>query len=192
MLIELAPCRLLPLGQGAPKKEKKENMKRYQPFLILTLIALLAAAAFVPFSQAAAVSGGAQQQNFLPLAGDFQSVGASLLAGKEYACSVVSQSPKDWTTFKPRRIFDAKWTVRNTGTKTWSTSGTDLQYVGGTKMQTHGDVFDISKSVAPDGKISLIVDMNAPKNPGYYTTYWGLSNNGGKVFCRFYLIIKVK
>lgn len=167
-------------------------MKKYHPFLIFTLLLALAAGIFLPLSQANAVSVGVQQSGLMPLAGNFQDISAALTAGKEYSCAIVSQSPKDWTTFKPRRIFDAKWTVRNTGSRTWSASGTDLLYLGGTKMQTHGDVFDLSKSVAPQGKITLIVDMNAPKKAGYYTTYWGLSNNSSKAFCRFYLILKVK
>lgn len=174
-------------------------MKQSQPLLIMiTLVAALAifASAFSPVKAAPALSINVQTDAAfagMPLASgaNFSAWNSALSAGTPYACKLISQSPKDWTKFKPRRIFDAKWTVRNTGTSGWKTSGTDLVYIGGAKMQTHGDVFDLSKSVAPQGKITLIVDMNAPKNPGYYTAYWGLANSN-KVFCKFYIIISVK
>lgn len=117
--------------------------------------------------------------------------GLSLAAKKDYACSVLSQSPKDWTKMKPRQDFDMRWTVLNTGAKTWTTHGTDYKYIGGTAMHTKGSVFDMPKSVAANGKAALYVDMNAPKSRGTYVTYWGLANGSG-YFCRFYFIVTVK
>jgi hypothetical protein len=113
------------------------------------------------------------------------------VAKKDYACSLVSQSPKDWTKMKARQDFDARWTVLNTGSKTWTTNGTDYKYIRGAKLHTRGDVFDMPKNVAADGKIALYVDMMAPKDKGTYVTYWGLAN-GSSHFCQFYMIITVK
>lgn len=174
-------------------------MKQSKPFLLMmTLVIALAvlASAFSPAQAAPAPAVLLQADTALsglPLVSgaNFSAWNNSLSAGTQYACKLLSQSPKDWTKFKPRHIFDARWTVRNTGTKTWTTSGTDLLYVGGAKMQTHGDLFDLTKSVAPDAKASFVVDMTTPKQPGYYTAYWGLAN-GSQVFCKFYLIVSVK
>ncbi|GAB4399070.1 MAG: hypothetical protein OHK0031_18440 [Anaerolineales bacterium] len=174
-------------------------MKQSKPLvLMVTLVIALAilASAFSSAQAAPALSVRVQTDDALagmPLVSgaNFSAWNSALSAGTPYACTLISQSPKDWTKFKPRRIFDAKWTVRNTGTSGWKTTGTDLVYLGGAKMQTHGDIFDLPKSVAPQGKITLIVDMNAPKQPGYYTSYWGLANSN-KVFCKFYVIISVK
>jgi len=178
---------------------KEKTMKQSKPFsMMVTLVAALAilASAFSSVKAAPALSVSVQTDSALaglPLVSgaNFSAWNSALSAGTPYACKLISQSPKDWTKFKPRHIFDAKWTVRNTGTSGWNTSGTDLKYVGGAKMQTRGDVFDLTKAVAPNGKITLMVDMNSPKNPGYYTAYWGLAN-GNSVFCKFYVIVTVK
>ncbi len=111
-------------------------------------------------------------------------------AGSQYACSLVSQKPKDWTKMKGRQIFDATWTVKNSGTKAWSTTGTDFKYISGTKMHTYSDAYDLSASTGAGKKITLVVDMIAPKAKGYYTAVWGLSN-GSTTFCKLSVTINV-
>ena len=111
-------------------------------------------------------------------------------ASKEYACALVSQKPKDWTKMQRRHIFDATWTVRNTGTKTWDDAHIDFKYVSGTKMHTHGDAYDLSKDVGTGKSITLIVDMISPKTKGYYTAVWGLYK-GSQVFCKLSITINV-
>ncbi|GAB4485214.1 MAG: hypothetical protein Fur0016_10000 [Anaerolineales bacterium] len=111
-------------------------------------------------------------------------------ASADYACNLVSQKPKDWTKMQRRNIFDATWTVRNTGTKNWGKSGIDLRYVSGTKMHTYGDSYDLSKDVGPGKSITLIVDMISPKNKGYYTAVWGLYK-GNQLFCKLSVTINV-
>ncbi len=114
----------------------------------------------------------------------------SAAAGSEYACTLMSQSPKDWTKMSRRNIFDAKWTVKNSGTKTWGKSGVDFKYVSGTKMHTHGNSYDLASDVGPGKKITLVVDMVTPKNKGYYTEVWGLYK-GSKVFCKVSVTVNV-
>lgn len=110
-------------------------------------------------------------------------------AAGTYSCHLDGQFPRDWVVMQSRQDFDMKWIVRNTGTANWN--GVDLVFLGGAKMQKYGiNRFDV-KIVKPLGKATFILDMVAPKNPGTYTTYWGLTN-GKKVFCRFYLIVRVK
>jgi hypothetical protein len=118
------------------------------------------------------------------------SVDAVSAAGSNYACSLVSQKPANWTRMGRRQYFDAKWTVKNIGTKTWTTSEFDLRYISGTKMHTYGDIYELSKNTGPNKKVTLIADMIAPKNNGYYTAYWGLFA-GNSVFCRLSITINV-
>jgi len=107
-----------------------------------------------------------------------------------YSCKLVSQTPADWTRMGRRQYFDTKWTVKNTGTKTWSTSGIDLKFTGGVKMHTYGNSFDLRANTSPGKTVILIVDMNAPKTYGYYTAYWGLYT-GNSMFCRLSITINV-
>ncbi len=111
-------------------------------------------------------------------------------AAANYACSLVAQTPADWTRMGRRQYFDAKWTVKNVGTKYWSTHGIDLKYIGGAKMHTYGNVYDLRANTAPGKSVVLIVDMNAPKLFGYYTAYWGLYT-GNSVFCRLSISVVV-
>jgi hypothetical protein len=111
-------------------------------------------------------------------------------AGKDYACTLVSQKPKDWTKMQRRQSFDAVWTVKNSGTKNWGQHGVDFGYVSGAKMHTYGDTYDLSKDVGPGGKIALVVDMASPKTKGYYTAVWGLYK-GSQVFCKLSVTVNV-
>jgi hypothetical protein len=108
----------------------------------------------------------------------------------DYNCALVYQKPADWTRMGRRQDFDAKWVVKNTGKKTWSTSGIDFKYISGTKMHTHASLYDLSKSTGPGKNITLIVDMNAPKTKGYYTETWGLYA-GSRLFCRVSITVNV-
>ena len=177
------------------------KISRYVSVVITGILLLTILGLTVPSAQAASsdgvtsvsivTEGDALTAPGMPFAFAMDLPGLSLAAKKEYACSVVSQSPKDWTKMKPRQDFDVRWTVLNTGSKTWTTNGTDYKYLRGAKLHTRGSLFDMTKNVAADGKIALYVDMSAPKDKGTYVTYWGLAN-GTKQFCQFYLIITVK
>ena len=114
----------------------------------------------------------------------------SPLAGSEYACTLVSQSPKNWTKMGRRNIFDAKWTVKNTGTAVWGKHGVDFAFYGGTKMHTDGTKFDFSDTVGKGQKVKFVVDMTTPKTNGVYTTTWGLFTSN-RVFCKLGLTVNV-
>ncbi len=178
------------------------KISRYFPLVIAGILLLSMFGAMTPSAQVAAVSEDAVSARLFaegdvlvnsesPFVFSFDLPGLNVAAKKEYTCSVVSQSPKDWTKMKPRQDFDMRWTVLNTGSKTWTTNGTDYKYIRGAQLHTKNSTYDMPKNVATDGKIALYIDMMAPKNKGTYTTYWGLAN-GSSHFCQFYLIITVK
>jgi hypothetical protein len=100
------------------------------------------------------------------------------LSSTGYSCTYLSQTPADWTVMTRRQDFDAKWTVRNTGARVWGRTAIDLAYFSGAKMSTKGTVFDLPKNVGLGGRVVLAVDMNAPKNNGWYTANWGLTTAG--------------
>jgi hypothetical protein len=178
------------------------KISRTFPLMIVGILLLAVFGANTPMVQAAAIADDGVAVN-LVAEGDVAALsdtpfvfladlpGLRVAAKKDYACSILSQSPKDWVKMKPRQDFDMRWTVLNTGSKTWTTNGTDYKYIRGAAMHTRGAAFDMPKNVASEGKAALYVDMNAPKSKGTYVTYWGLAN-GSRHFCQFYVIVTVK
>ena len=75
-------------------------------------------------------------------------------------------------------------------TETWEAS-VDFVYVSGTKFQVNADAFDLSKIVAPEESIDVIVDMLAPRDAGTYETTWALRKDNLH-FCQVTLRIIVK
>jgi hypothetical protein len=111
-------------------------------------------------------------------------------AATDYACTLVSQSPKDYTKMKSRQYFDASWVVQNSGRRIWYANAVSFKYIGGTKMQTHGNVFGIPEDIGRLKKLTLTVDMTAPKALGGYSTLWGLFT-GKQAFCKVTMTIAV-
>jgi hypothetical protein len=111
-------------------------------------------------------------------------------AASDYACALVKQSPKDYTKMKTRQYFDMKWTVQNTGTRIWYANWVPFKYMGGAKMQTRGSTFGLPGDIHRGKRATLVVDMEAPKTQGIYSTTWGLYS-GRNAFCRVTLTIGV-
>ncbi len=110
-------------------------------------------------------------------------------SGAEYSCRIDSQSPADNGTFGKGAEFDAIWQVINTGTKTWDTNDTDYRYVSGDKFHKT-KAYDLNKSVSPGGTVAIGVRMQAPTDPGTYSTTWKI-NIGKNQFCAMKLTIIV-
>lgn len=109
--------------------------------------------------------------------------------GGDYDCDLTAQSPGNGTILSPRTDFDAKWTVKNTGTRAWDRNSVDYIYVSGAKIHKI-KAYDLPITVAVDDGVTLTVDMVAPAEAGSYTTTWGLRR--GTVFCTFSLRIEVR
>ncbi len=109
----------------------------------------------------------------------------------DYNCTITSVSPASGAQFNKKEEFDAKWVIKNTGTKAWNTNDMDFRYLSGEKMQKYNDIYDLKENVNPDGSITFIVDMIAPDATGTAKTSWGLML-GSRTVCSLNISIVVK
>jgi hypothetical protein len=103
---------------------------------------------------------------------------------------VDSQDPPNGTSFNPRDDFDAVWRVRNIGRRTWERNSVDYMFLSGDQFHKVSG-YDFDANVSSGQTASVTVDMEAPKNPGTYTTRWTL-RVGSDNFCTLELRIVVK
>jgi len=109
-------------------------------------------------------------------------------AKADYACDIIHQRPFDNTTFKPNAAFDLKWTILNTGTRTWK-AGLDLVYFSGPKMTNAASSAAIQlPEMKPGDQFDIDLDANAPEAIGFHVMTWKLE--GG--FCYPYVAIFVE
>ena len=82
------------------------------------------------------------------------------------------------TIVKPGTKFSKTWTVKNTGTCTWSRDY-DLVFVGGEAFGTNKRG-DITREVVPGDIIEITIDnMTAPQTEGTYYSYWMIAAPDG-------------
>jgi hypothetical protein len=108
-----------------------------------------------------------------------------------WSCSITFQLVASNTEFGAYEDFDARWTVKNTGSETWESSDVDYRYMSGTEMQKYDTLYDLPETVAPGDTVSITVDMKAPSTSGYYETNWGLVRHTDS-FCNLPTRIRVK
>ena len=102
----------------------------------------------------------------------------------------VSQTIADDTLFAPNTTFTMTWTLKNTGTSTWTASYL-LRYFSGNTFGAFKEI-SLGREVLPGGEIDITIDMKAPANPGSYRTDWVMSNENRANFKEpVYLKIKV-
>jgi hypothetical protein len=118
------------------------------------------------------------------------SLGGSGTSSDNYACEVTRVTPPNGSTFDPRNDFDVFWTVRNIGQKNWNRSDVDYTYSTGAKIHKVSG-YDLDENVKVGNSTQLGVDMQAPKDPGTYTTVWTM-RIGERVFCpmRFTIVVR--
>lgn len=104
------------------------------------------------------------------------------------SCTVTTNVP---SSLSKSAEFDARWTIKNTGSVTWDMNSADYKFLSGTEMQKRGSRFDLPNTVKPGQSITLIVDMVAPKYSGYYSANWGIVS-GSTTLCSLPVQIYVK
>jgi len=107
------------------------------------------------------------------------------------SCLITGTSPAAYTNYSPGGDFDAKWTVKNNGSSTWSKDAVDFKYISGTKMYKRTSGYDLSADVASGSSIDLIVDSIAPSSAGTYSMTWALMQ-GTTTLCNMTVTIRVQ
>jgi hypothetical protein len=115
---------------------------------------------------------------------------AAITSNKNYACLFISVTPANGTSFNSRKNFEATWRIKNIGKKEWNKNDADFVYINGDKFHKVSG-YDFKKTLEPGVTGDLTVAMQAPKNPGIYTTNWAV-RIGSDEFCKVSLRIAVK
>lgn len=103
----------------------------------------------------------------------------------------VGQSPADGSVMYPEQPFTLKWTVKNVGTTTWSTSYQVRFFLGDATLRFGASDIRFPKEVKPNESVDLVLNMKAPNKAGDYNTIWVLTNADGANFYTVTLNIKV-
>jgi len=108
-------------------------------------------------------------------------------------CALVAQNPADNTVLAPNSLFQASWTVQNTGQTSWDVNSVDVRYLGsgGVPLHQGSDLYDLVSNVAAGQNYTFTVPMIAPSGAGEYGELWGIFE-GSNTVCRFWLIIEVQ
>ena len=87
----------------------------------------------------------------------------------DYDCTSRDRRPYDNTYFKSNKEFDIKWTIVNTGTKSWA-AGKDVKYFSGPQMSTTTLVE--LPAMAPGDTFVVNLDAMAPQEKGFHVMTW--------------------
>jgi hypothetical protein len=103
----------------------------------------------------------------------------------------VAQSPGDGTFLNPGQDFTMIWTVKNTGTTTWTTDYLLRFYLSDQSLRLGAADLKLQKEVKPNETIDLTLAMKAPSPGGYYSTQWVITNKEGVNFYPLTFAFKV-
>lgn len=92
----------------------------------------------------------------------------------------VDETIPDGTEVQPNTSFTKTWTLRNSGTCTWTTDYRAVR-IGGDAMGAPDSVV-LPHVVQPGEEVVLTVDFTAPEAPGTYRSEWQLQNAQGQRF----------
>jgi len=96
--------------------------------------------------------------------------GGGVIVKADYSCDAISRKPRDNTIFKPNAKFDIKWTITNTGTKSWPDTGFDLKYFSGPQM---ANITRIElPAMDPGDTYDVDLDGTAPDKEGFAVMTW--------------------
>lgn len=88
--------------------------------------------------------------------------------------SLVAENPPDGVIVKPGQTFWKTWTIKNTGTCTW-TAGYNLVYTSGELMGGLTS-YPLNDDVAPGEQKDISIYLKAPESEGESTGYWKLQS----------------
>jgi hypothetical protein len=88
--------------------------------------------------------------------------------------SLVAENPPDGVIVKPGQTFWKTWTIKNTGTCTW-TAAYNLVYTSGDLMGGLTS-YPLNDDVAPGEQKDISIFLKAPEAEGVSTGYWKLQS----------------
>lgn len=103
-----------------------------------------------------------------------------------YSCYVVTRSPSNLEEIRAGGPFEIRWTIINTGTRTWN-SGVDLKFESGAKM-TNASRVEIPVSLAPNESYKISLSAHAPSKKGVQRMTWVVEGQ----MCYAQVVIRVK
>lgn len=118
--------------------------------------------------------------------GSTNSSGSVASTQAKYSCGVINRRPFDLTNIHHGNKFDIKWTIVNTGTKTWD-AGMDVKYFSGPKMTTV-KVVEIPVKMKPNDTYKIVLEAVAPTKKGRQVMTWTVQGQ----LCYPYVAIIVK
>lgn len=97
---------------------------------------------------------------------------------------LVEQDPDDGAVVAPDLKFDMTWTIKNTGTETWTELYTVEFFLGDRIGGGHYTInrYYFREPVEPGASTVLIVDMKTPSQSGEYYSWWKLKDDQGANF----------
>jgi len=101
-------------------------------------------------------------------------------AGCTNLLTFLSETVPDGASFAAGTAFEKTWTLKNTGTCTWTTDYAAV-FVDGNQMGASSPV-PLPKEVAPGQKVTVRVPFVAPAAPGTYRSVWRLQTPAGVQF----------
>jgi len=114
----------------------------------------------------------------------------STVSNKDYLCEVLN-SPTDGTIYSPRLDFKVRWRLKNVGRQNWDSELVTFIYDYGDRFHKTSS-YNLDKITEVGYVAELFVEMQAPKDPGTYTTHWALKVKNGEKFCKVTFTIGVK
>ena len=106
-----------------------------------------------------------------------------------YQAQFVSQNYLDGYACPTGELLDFKLIFKNTGAATWNTTYYYKRLYNLPDVElTKSDQYMLSSNVPSGSKATLIIDITCPTypSPSPWTTQWGLVNDNGAVFAKFY------
>ena len=100
----------------------------------------------------------------------------------------VSNTPADYTELPNDVDYDIVWTLKNTGTTTWTTDYIYRFYAGDTLHKKSS--YKLSKAVAPGESVDIIVDGKTAGLKGEKSATWVITNKDGVNFYAFTITLK--
>jgi len=106
-----------------------------------------------------------------------------------YGAVFVTQNYLDGYVCQTGEQLDFKVTLQNIGQATWDTTHYYIKrlYNNPDIKLTNHDQYALKEDVYPGSKGTFTVDISCPTYPGGpWTTQWGVVNNNGDIFAKFY------